>query len=50
MDGFQGKKDINAVFDAMPRFARWTLYYVLIAWFVMFGDYSIPEQFIYFQF
>jgi alginate O-acetyltransferase complex protein AlgI len=44
------KKSFSEKIILVPRYARWTIYYALIASILLFGDFKNAPSFIYFQF
>ncbi len=42
--------DLAGLAGKIPSFRRWTIYYILFAWFFLFGAIDEALQFIYFQF
>ena len=50
IDFLIGRTDFSAFSGRMPRWGRWLLYYLLIAWLIYFGAFNRSAQFIYFQF
>ena len=46
----QRGKSLRAVIKSYPTWLRWTIYYIFVMAFLMFGVFDTPTQFIYFQF
>ena len=45
----QEKKSIRQIISTKPIWLRWSLYYILILWIILFGSFG-SQEFIYFQF
>jgi len=43
-------KGIDGVIYKFPRLIRFVIYFFLILWFLMFGAFGEPQEFVYFQF
>ena len=43
-------KGIDGVICKIPKYARVLIYYFLIVWFLFFGAFGEPQEFVYFQF
>ena len=44
------KQDLDEYLKGRPTFYRWSFYFVITAWIFLFGAFSRPENFVYFQF
>lgn len=44
------KEDFSMYFSRKPRLLRWPVYYLLFSWTFLFGAFTRPEAFVYFQF
>ena len=47
---WQRGKSLRGVIKRYPTWLRWTIYYIFVLAFLMFGIFDKPSQFIYFQF
>lgn len=47
---FLGRRDFATALRGQPAWLRWSLYYGIALWLLLFSPYGIPERFIYFQF
>jgi hypothetical protein len=50
IDFLLNKHDFGDYLKGRTTFYRWSLYFVITAWIFLFGAFSRPENFIYFQF
>ncbi len=50
IDGYIGKTSISQLLDKWNRTQRWSFYFVIVTSLVLFGAFSKPESFVYFQF